>query len=327
MDNEALGARLDQAAKDAGLAWGTVNGWVNGFFALLPNLVVAFVVVFLFVLLGLLVRFAVRKVATRRDRANLGTVLGRFLQWVVIFLGVLLGLTIVLPSLKPGDLVAGLGVTSVAIGFAFKDILQNWLAGLLLLFQQPFRVGDQIVVEGYEGTIERVETRATILKTYDGRRVVIPNATIYSNSVTVNTAFPTRRSEYDVGIGYGDDIKTAKATILEAMRGANGVLSEPPPEVIPWALDSSAVMLRARWWTNPFRSDVVRVQGEVVEAVKYALDAAGIDMPYDTQVFLLHDQTEDTDGQRGAQREGWPKRQKDEPRPRWRVLEEGREAK
>ena len=322
MDGEAMGAKLDQAARDAGLAWGTVNGWIQGFFELLPNLVVALAVVFLFVLLGLAVRFSIRKVATRRDRSNLGTVLGRFMQWVVISLGILLGLTIVLPSLKPGDLVAGLGVTSVAIGFAFKDILQNWLAGLLLLIQQPFRVGDQIIVEGYEGTIERVQTRATILKTYDGRRVVIPNATIYSNSVTVNTAFSTRRSEYDVGIGYGDDIRTAKATILKALQEAKGVLPEPPPEVLPWSLDASAVMLRARWWTDPFRSDVVHVQGEVIEAVKYALDAAGIDMPYDTQVFLLHDQTEETDGQRGAQREGWPKAGRAVPRPRWQVLEE-----
>ena len=315
---------LAEAAQDTGLMWQKVSGWVDGFFALLPNLVIAAVLILLFIGLGLLVRASVRHVATRRDRANLGRVLGRFLQWVVIFVGVLIGLTVILPSLKPGDLVAGLGVTSVAIGFAFKDILQNWLAGLLLLFQQPFRTGDQIVVEGYEGTIEGVQTRATLIRTYDGRRVVIPNATIYSSAVTVNTAFPHRRSEYDFGVGYGDDLREAVAVSRDALCRAEGVAADPAPEVFAWGLDESWVTLRARWWTDSRRIDVVRAQGGVVMALKEALDAAGIDMPFETSVMLFHDQSETTDGERGKQREGWPKGKKSVPKPRWVAVEEKR---
>ncbi len=101
------------------------------------------------------------------------------------------------------NLVSTPGIGGVAIGFAFKDIFQNFLAGILILVTRPFRVGDQIVFKEYEGTVEDIQTRATSLKTYDGRRVIIPNGELYTNSLTVNTAFPRRRWQYDVGIGYG----------------------------------------------------------------------------------------------------------------------------
>lgn len=141
--------------------------------------------------------------------------LGGFAKAGLLILGFLLAATIIIPSLKPGDLIAGLGVSSVAIGFAaewsgyFKDILQNWLAGLLILLRQPFEIHDQIEVDGHEGTVERIETRATIIKTYDGQRIVIPNSQIYTNAVLVKTAHEKRRSQYDVGMGYGDGIGDA----------------------------------------------------------------------------------------------------------------------
>ena len=121
----------------------------------------------------------------------------------------LVACVIVFPSVNPADALATLGIGSVAVGFAFKDILQNLFAGVLLLLRRPFRRGDQIVVKDYEGTVEHIESRATHIKTYDGRRVIIPNSDIYTSPVTVNTAFPIRRDQFDVGIGYGDDVDLA----------------------------------------------------------------------------------------------------------------------
>ncbi|MCB0060669.1 MAG: mechanosensitive ion channel family protein, partial [Caldilineaceae bacterium] len=221
-------------------------------------------------------------------------------------LGLLVALAIVAPSVKPVDILSTLGIGGVAIGFAFRDILQNFLAGLLILLRQPFRIGDQIVVGDYEGTVEEIETRATMIKTYDGRRVVIPNGDIYTSSVVVNTAFEKRRSQYDVGIGYGDDIARAKELMLQAMRQCEGVLSDPVPDVLTVELAGSSVNLRARWWTHSTRSDVVKVSDRVISAIKDDLSAAGIDLPFPTQVVLWHDQTEETDGDRNRQREGWP---------------------
>ena len=91
--------------------------------------------------------------------------------------------------------------------------MQNFLAGILILLTEPFEINDQIVFKSFEGTVENIETRATTIRTYDGRRIVIPNAELFTNSVTVNTAFDKRRIEYDFGIGYGDDIDHAKQLI------------------------------------------------------------------------------------------------------------------
>ena len=291
-----------------------IDSWVDGAVRMVPNIITALIVLALAVALGYMVRAAFLRWARGRDRGNLGTVFGGFLRWLVIGLGVLLALTIVVPTLNPGDLIAGLGVGSVAIGFAFKDILQNWLAGMLLLFRQPFEIGDQIIAQGYEGTVERIETRVTTLKTYDGRLALIPNSEVYTNSVLVNTAFEKRRSQYDVGIGYNDDVDQGVKVMLEAVQSIDGVLSDPAPEVICSALGDWSVVLRARWWTDAHRKDVVHVKSDVMIAIKKAMDAAGIDMPYETQVHLWHDQTEETDGIRSKQREGWPaKPDEDDP--------------
>lgn len=300
---------VDQAVRiDSAFILAKIETWVVGFQRLLPNILVAAILFAVVFAIAWAVERSFRTWADKHDRSNLGAVLGSFVKWVILLVGGLVALTIVIPSLNPGDLIAGLGIGSVAIGFAFKDILQNWLAGLLILIQRPFGVGDQIVVNDYEGTVEWIETRATIIAMYDGRRVIIPNANVYSNAVTVNTARPARRSQYDVGIGYGDDIEGARRAILEAVGKVAGIETEPAPEVLVWDLAGSSVNLRVRWWTRSKRTNVVHVQSAVLEAIKGALDAVGIDMPYPTQVMLFHDQTEETDGTRGEQREGWPKR-------------------
>jgi len=283
-----------------------VEKWVSGFIRLLPNIAVAVVVFAICVAVAILARHLIRRSSKRLARDNLGDVLGGFAKWAIIVFGSLISATIVIPSLHPGDLIAGLGVSSIAIGFAFKDILQNWLAGVLILLRQPFQVNDQIEINGHEGTVERIEARATIIRTYDGQNVVMPNSDIYTNAVLVKTAHAKRRSQYDVGVGYGDDIDEACRVIREALASVDQVEADPAPEALPWDLAASTVNIRARWWTDSRRADVVLVQSRVIPAIKKALDTAGIDMPYDTQVQLFHDQSEIHDGDRAAQREGWP---------------------
>ncbi len=291
---------------DAGIALDKIEAYIKGFWWILPNLGISLVVFALFLVAAGIARRAVMRVFKRRSRSDLATMLAGAARWGIIGLGLLIVATIVFPSIRPADLLSTLGIGSIAIGFAFKDILQNWLAGLLILLRQPFRPGDQIIVGKHEGTVEHIEARATLIKTYDGRRVIIPNSTVYTDAVTVNTAFPLRRSQYDVGIGYGDDIDRACEVILAAIRTVEGVAEDPPPEAFAWELAGSTVNVRVRWWTHSKRSDVVHAQGLVIRAMKKALSEAGIDLPYPTNVVLLHDQTEDADGDRRRQREGWP---------------------
>lgn len=203
-------------------------------------------------------RGAVLRVAFARGRCDFGLLLGGFARWAVLLFGLLWVAAIVFPSVKPADVLATLGVGSVAVGFAFKDILQNWLSGLLILYRRPFRQGDQIRSGEFEGTVEHIEARATLLRTYDGQRVVIPNADIYTRSVTVRTAFPLSRSEYDVGVGYGDDPERACRVILDALRGTEGVARDPAPEAYPWSFDPSSVAIKVFWWSDARRAEQAR---------------------------------------------------------------------
>jgi small conductance mechanosensitive channel len=210
-----------------------IEGYIQGFFWILPNIVIGLFVFGLIFAGAGFVGGAVKRLLQRRGRPDLSVLLGSFSRWATILLGFLVFATIVFPSVQPADIIATLGIGSVAIGFAFKDILQNWLSGLLILYRQPFQRGDEIRSGEFEGVVERIEARATLLRTYDGQRVVVPNSDIYTRAIIVRTAFEQRRTEYDVGIGYGDDVDAACRLILDALRNTEGVESEPAPEAIP----------------------------------------------------------------------------------------------
>jgi small conductance mechanosensitive channel len=189
--------------------------------------------------------------------------------------GFLVAFSIVAPSFQAADLIKILGISGVAIGFAFQNILQNFLAGLLLLRTEPFRVGDEIKLDAFEGTVEDIQTRATIIKTYDERRVVIPNADLFTHSVIVNTALDTRRWEYDFPIDTVSGLPELKSRIVDAVRRAPGVLSEPSPEVFVVSLDSphsETIKLRILWWTKASRQHQMLVSYDsVLAAVTAAL--------------------------------------------------------
>jgi small conductance mechanosensitive channel len=300
-----------------------LHSWVNGFFEQLPNIVAALALLFVAWLVAKGVAWLVRRYTAKRERLDLGALLGSVAYGAILIVALMIAAAIVFPSVKPADILATLGVGSVAVGFAFKDILQNLFAGLLLLMNRPFRRGDQIVAGDYEGTVEHIESRATLIKTYDGRRVIIPNADIYTSAVVVNTHFPVRRDQYDIGVGYADQPMRAGEIILEAIRKAEGVMEDPKPEILPWGLDESSVTLRARWWAKS--SDLVHTRPRVILAIYQACVENGIDLPYPTRTILFHDQTEETDGDRSRQREGWPAG-RDPPRPA-RDVEPEAEAK
>ena len=277
----------------------------------LPAAGIGLIVLVLFIALGRAVQLGMRRVgrgrAHPRSRRNLALAVGRITFAMSIVLGALIAAVIIFPNFTPTTLLTSLGVGSLVLGLAFKDVLQNYAAGILLLFAEPFRPGDQIVFGGYEGTVEDVQPRATFVRTYDGRRVVIPNSELFTKSVMVNTAFDMRRVEYDVTIGTGDDIEQAKAFILAAIRATGTAVEDPPPEALTMELADNGVAIRCRWWiTPPVIRETFDARDKVLAAIKESLIAHGIDLPYPTHQVLLHDQTEETDGDRARQREGWP---------------------
>lgn len=298
MAGNSGGGRVGAGMVDANVdvIWRTTDRLLDGFLAMLPLL--------LFVAKG--VRALAERALARTSNRSAATAIGRILYIAMLSVAVLIAVTVAFPSMTPGRLISTMGIGGIAIGFAFKDIFQNLLAGILLLLRHPFRVGDEITTGEFTGTVEAIETRATHIRTYDGRRTIIPNGDVYTKPITVTSAYDMLRTEYDVGIGYGDDIGRAKEIALEAIRGVDGVLADPAPDVLIAELAGSSKNLRLRCWTKPQRREVTRVRDRVLQAAADALAGAGVDLPFPTQVVLFHDQTEATDGDRRRQREGWP---------------------
>lgn len=262
----------------------TVRNLLQDAISNLPSLMGALIVI----LLTWGVAISVRGLAyawaqqTEGDRSTelLISRLGYGVIWVigwVIALGVL--------GLDFAALLGALGLTSVAIGFSLKDVLSNYIAGVILLAVRPFRIGDQIAISDYEGTVTEVQLRATTIKTYDGRLIYIPNQEVFSSSITNNTASPRRRTSVMVGIDYEADINEARAVILKALSELDLVEISPAPEVLVNELAASTVNLEIRFWVDSRRAEFLEMTSQGAQRIKEALEDANIEMP--TEIYTL----------------------------------------
>ncbi|MGB6200565.1 MAG: mechanosensitive ion channel domain-containing protein [Candidatus Acidiferrales bacterium] len=174
---------------DLSNAWKSGSRILNTAISLVPNIILALVVFILFLFIASTAKAAVRRFSQQRHRRrSLGVLLGQLAHVAVVTIGFLIALSMVAPSFHAVDLIRILGIGSVAIGFAFQNILQNFLAGILLLIQEPFEIGDWISITGFEGQVEDIQTRATEISTANGQRIVIPNAVLFTNPVVVGHA-------------------------------------------------------------------------------------------------------------------------------------------
>lgn len=267
--------------------WRTLTFMGKEFMAMLPLLAAGAVVFLIFWVLAIAIRRSVESIAAKRfDFPSAATAFGRLAHISLLLLGLLLAVTVAFPSMTPAKLFSALGIGGIAIGFAFKDIFQNLLAGILLLIRHPFRAGDEITSGSFTGTVESIETRATYIRTHDGQRIIVPNSVIYTEPVTVITAYDLLRSQCEVSIGYGEDIATTRKILLLTIQKIEGVLNEPAPDVLLSQLGSYAQIIQVRWWTRPKRSHLMRVQDQVLQAIVEALRDANIETPFPTQVTL-----------------------------------------
>ena len=269
----------------------SANGIFIGFVERIPYFVASIVVILIFWFLSIVFKKVVYKFLGSRNRhQNLVKVFQRVGGALIIFIGFMIAMVVAVPGFTPAKLIGALGIGSVAIGFAFKDIFQNLLSGILLLLSEPFRIGDQIVSGEYEGTVEDIKIRATTIKTYDGRQVVIPNSDLYTSALTVNTAYKQRRLQLAVGIGYADDIAEAKSEIMQALDRADSVSKQASPTIIAVNLGDSTIDLVVRWFINDgTQANKVSSIDQVLIEIKTALDKAGIDMPFPVRTIDLSD--------------------------------------
>lgn len=285
MENDQSPELVGSLTDEVGTAFDTLASMVDSFFAMLPQIAIALTVFIIFVLIAAGVRRLVMRLVSSKNHASLGKALGRLAHIAVVFAGFLVAVSIIAPSVGAAELLSVLGVGSVAIGFAFRDILQNFLAGILILLREPFNVGDWVRFGDHEGIVQSISTRSTWIRTFDGRDIAIPNGEVFTNPMTVVTRTETLRAQYEFGISYDADIDHAMDVILKAVCSFDAVLSDPAPDAGVADLAGSSVNIRARWWT--MNDDYYGTKLAVIKKVKQALDDAGIDIPYPHRQVVL----------------------------------------
>ncbi|GAF55304.1 potassium efflux system KefA protein [Psychrobacter sp. JCM 18901] len=284
-----------QSTTTDGLTYQSILGSANeiwvGFVERIPYFVASIIVILIFWFLSIVFKKIVHKLLGSRSRhQNLVKVFQRVGGALIFFIGFMIAMVIAVPGFTPAKLIGALGIGSVAIGFAFKDIFQNLLSGILLLISEPFRIGDQIVSGDYEGTVEDIKIRATTIRTYDGRQVVIPNSDLYTSALTVNTAYKQRRLQVAVGIGYEDDIEAAKAEIIKALNKIESVSKKATPSVIATGFGGSSIDLMVRWFIEDgTQANKVASIHQVIVGIKNSLDAAGVNIPFPIRTIDLSD--------------------------------------
>lgn len=243
-----------------------------------------------------LLRKALTRTSLRGSLRDLVVQLASVALWVI---GILAAAMVVFPGVTPGKLLTVLGLSSVAIGFAFKDIFENFFAGILILWRFPLEKGDFVEVEGVTGEVEEITIRMTQIRETDDELVVMPNAHLFKNPVRVLTNRPKRRTTVIVGVAYGEEVGAARDVLRDAVSACESVADEPAPQIYAQAFGASSIDFEVTWWTDSTPRGIRSSRDEVVESVKSRLDEAGIEIPfpYRTLTFKepLHVESSRTD--------------------------------
>lgn len=238
----------------------------------------ALAVFFASIALAVLLRRLLFRTVDREAGRHLGRILGRFLSVVVVGIGIIYALDLL--GVRIGPFLGALGVGGIALAFAAQDLLQNFIAGVVLQVRHPFRVGDQIGSGDYEGIVDDVNLRTVELTTYDGLTVYLPNAEVLKNPIVNFTRTPASRTELTVGLAYDTDLVRARDVLLEACRTTDEVQEHPPPEAWVFQFGESSIDIAVRYWHAADIASRWRVRSAVAVSLKRALDEAGMTIPF-----------------------------------------------
>lgn len=200
-------------------------------------------------------------------------------HWSVLLTGVLIALEIMNATALVGAVLGTAGIVGVALGFAFKGILENYLAGILMSLRQPFAPNDYVQINGHEGVVVSLNARSTVLMTLDGNHLRLPNAMVFASVIVNYTRNPRRRFEVAVGVGVDEDLVQAQRIGVAEMQRMVAVLDEPPARAWILSLGDSNVVVGFYGWVDQRAHDFLQVRSEAIRRIKAALDAAGLDMP------------------------------------------------
>lgn len=256
------------------------QGYWDQFLAFSPLLIAGLLIIIVFIFLAIWISASMYKSLNKRmDDPLLVHFLSRLIKGFLIVIGLFLALQLMGFGGIAAGLLASAGLSAFVIGFALKDIIENFLAGIILSFDRPFNLNDTINVNNLLGNVTSLDFRTTKIKTFDGKDIYIPNATILKQSLTNYTRDGLARLEFIAGLNYGDDINRAKVLITETLLGFDDVLKENPPYVVTDEFTADAINLRIFFWTRTFdyKKEINLLKGKTVSALQEVLQAEGFE--------------------------------------------------
>lgn len=253
----------------------------TGFIEALPSIAIALIILFV---TWIVARFAVRIsdmiVGRTEIRASLKNLIDTLVKLGIWLIGLFIAAVVVMPDLTPASLLAGLGIGAVAIGFAFQDIFENFLAGVLIMVREKMRIGDIIECEGITGKVEHITLRETHVRKLSGELTVVPNSILFKNPVEIFTDVDQRRHEVVVGVSYDTQLDHAADVIHRAVEDVDDVLASKGVDIFAQEFNSSSVDFLVRWWAGSTPRAGWESKDKVVRAIKAALDEASIEIPF-----------------------------------------------
>ena len=257
------------------------NVW-NHVVRLLPVLLVGFAIMACAIAAGRWL--AQRQSLYRRVAANdfVAHLLAQIVQGIVLISGAALTLLLLDATGLVNTLLGAAGIIGLAVGFALRDTVENYISSILLSLRRPFDPEDFVKIENHEGIVARLTSRATVLLTLDGNQVRIPNAAVFKGLIVNFTAHPERRFTFKLGVAPTEDLGRAQRTAIAALTSVDGVLSEPPPTALYESVGDSAVNMIVAGWVNQTDHDFLRVRSEAIRVVLTQMDAADVDLPEPT---------------------------------------------
>jgi small conductance mechanosensitive channel len=255
---------------------------------LLPQLVLAaLVLVVAWLASAFLSQSIARVIANSSMRRSLKELIGKFVSIAIMSAGIVAAATIAFPGITPGRLFTVLGVSSVAVGFAFKDIFENFMAGTVILFRDVIEIDDVVEHDGIVGKVEKITIRDTHLRTMEGERVILPNAFMFQDPVSVLTDRERRRQTLMCGVAYDTDLEEARQVMQEALDECDSVDAERERDVLARNLGPSSIDFEVTWWCGATPRERRLSRDEVLRTLVAKLDASGIEIPFPQRVVHL----------------------------------------
>ncbi|HMS35463.1 MAG TPA: mechanosensitive ion channel family protein [Ignavibacteria bacterium] len=264
--------------------------WVH-FLNILPGILISLLILIIFFFIGNKSSKLMKgRLLKRTDDALLAGFFAKILNWIILIIGFVISMEVMGLATIAGGIITGAGISAVILGFAFKNIGENFLSGLLLAFKRPFSVGDLIITSGFTGKVTSMNFRTTNMKTEDGKYVYIPNSLILNNPLTNVTREGLRRFDFTVQLDYNNDTDLAKRLISDAFSKVKDVSGDPAPIITVDQL-SSFISIKIYYWIDTLKTEksVLEIKSEIIEGTKRHLMEGGISFSEITQIKITND--------------------------------------